>query len=396
MAKCLQCDNPAFSKGYCRRCALKVSRKARQDRWDAGNRVGLTGCSVEGCGSLAVTHGLCMKHSQRVRRGQPLEDRPFAGRSRHPLWHVYSGMVARCYRTTAPQYPNYGGRGIKVCDRWLEDFYAFVEDMGERPSYLHTIDRKNFNGDYEPSNCRWATPQEQARNKRNTLSEAQAMAIEILAPIVENRTEIARALKIAPSKVHYLLGPRRKRAEEAKEFLASPRVPKPPREIKGLASLRTCSVEGCDKAHYGHGLCMRHHYIRIKHPELRELFETRRCDQCGGPMSIDLAKNARFCGEACRMKWHQEKGCYSEEQRRERLGSCTVDGCDKTAWRGGLCQMHAARLAATGDFAPRKRREPKRCSEDGCEAQAVARGMCINHYKIKWRAGAFEKPSPAR
>ena len=82
---------------------------------------------------------------------------------------IWQGMKRRCYLKTARSYPDYGGRGIKVCDRWLESFDNFVEDMGFRPTSKHEIDRINTNGDYEPGNCRWATKKENARNKRNTV-----------------------------------------------------------------------------------------------------------------------------------------------------------------------------------------------------------------------------------
>jgi len=73
----------------------------------------------------------------------------------------------RCYDNTCPNYMNYGGRGIKVCERWLESFENFFADMGAAPSRNHSIDRINVNGDYEPSNCRWATPKEQQGNRRD-------------------------------------------------------------------------------------------------------------------------------------------------------------------------------------------------------------------------------------
>lgn len=76
----------------------------------------------------------------------------------------WQGMKNRCYWKNGPSYHRYGGRGIKVCERWLNSFYNFLEDMGEPPpnSYL---DRINNDGDYEPSNCRWVSPKESANNR---------------------------------------------------------------------------------------------------------------------------------------------------------------------------------------------------------------------------------------
>lgn len=78
----------------------------------------------------------------------------------------WSDMRTRCYNPNNKNYPNYGGRGITICDQWRYSFETFLADMGLKPSKKHTLDRIKVNGNYEPSNCRWATRKEQNRNTR--------------------------------------------------------------------------------------------------------------------------------------------------------------------------------------------------------------------------------------
>lgn len=85
-------------------------------------------------------------------------------------YKTWIGIKTRCYNLNNEKYPIYGGRGIKVCDKWLgeEGFINFLKDMGNKPSSNHSIDRINVNGNYCPENCKWSTRSEQQRNKTNT------------------------------------------------------------------------------------------------------------------------------------------------------------------------------------------------------------------------------------
>lgn len=84
------------------------------------------------------------------------------------LYYTWKSMLRRCYSLTHPKYYNYGGRGISVCDVWRNDFMRFVKDMGSKPDASLSIDRINNDGNYEPSNCRWATDEQQNNNQRRS------------------------------------------------------------------------------------------------------------------------------------------------------------------------------------------------------------------------------------
>lgn len=91
------------------------------------------------------------------------------GKSKTAEYRSWCSMINRCSNKNSDDYKDYGGRGIKVCDRWRNDFTEFLKDMGERPSKLHSIDRIDVDGDYDPTNCRWDDKKEQAENRRNNL-----------------------------------------------------------------------------------------------------------------------------------------------------------------------------------------------------------------------------------
>lgn len=128
-------------------------------------------CSVEGCEAPPpYKKELCNKHYMRFNKYGDVNyiEKRREGQTEHPLYNTYYGMKGRCLQENDKDYPRYGGRGIKVCDRWLgtDGFFNFIEDMGERPNG-HTLDRKDVDGDYSPENCRWADIHTQAVNKQD-------------------------------------------------------------------------------------------------------------------------------------------------------------------------------------------------------------------------------------
>lgn len=129
---------------------------------------------------------------------------------RTPEYISWSAMKSRCYRVTDKSYMRYGGRGIKVCKRWLDvkkGFLNFLTDLGRRPSLNHSLDRIKANKNYTKNNCRWATPSEQGNNRTNNIfiklydtTYSITQACRILNIPVESVRSIKRAKKISYEK----------------------------------------------------------------------------------------------------------------------------------------------------------------------------------------------------
>jgi hypothetical protein len=139
-------------------------------------------CKIENCdgklmldksGKRYPTKGYCQSHYYRLIKYGNAEyqyARIMDGRSLNALYHTYCFILSRCHNKKDKCYKLYGGRGITVCDRWLDKkdgFWNFVKDMGDRPSPKHSVDRIDNNKGYSPDNCRWATYHQQNANKNN-------------------------------------------------------------------------------------------------------------------------------------------------------------------------------------------------------------------------------------
>ena len=147
------------------RAGLKHPRNLRRMRCtcDCGREaIVLLQClrrgETQSCGCLIGQYAR-PKHTHRPKGQPPL-----------PTYQSWQSMKKRCYDPNSAGYASYGGRGITVCEKWMQ-FGGFAEDMGERPDGT-TLDRINVDGHYEPGNCRWATAKEQQRNRRDNIMVA--------------------------------------------------------------------------------------------------------------------------------------------------------------------------------------------------------------------------------
>lgn len=147
----------------------RLSVVGRCDSDDRGQAMWTCQCA---CGTTKNIRGRCLRLGRVVSCGCLRMERLKAGSPTHrmtgtPTWSVWRDMRKRCSNVKAQNFKHYGGRGIKVCDRW-SDFSLFLADMGERPPGS-SIERKDVDGDYEPGNCLWIPASDQPKNTRRTI-----------------------------------------------------------------------------------------------------------------------------------------------------------------------------------------------------------------------------------
>jgi hypothetical protein len=161
----LRCTHPSRAMGETFGRLTVIAELA--DRDSHGNRLFRCRCS---CGNERVLRASPLRKGRVLSCGCLNREKinkacTTHGKYKTPTWYSWQSMLSRCRSPKSPGYKYYGGRGIAVCDRWLK-FENFFADMGERPDGL-TLDRYPDNdGNYEPGNCRWATPLEQIHNRR--------------------------------------------------------------------------------------------------------------------------------------------------------------------------------------------------------------------------------------
>lgn len=145
--------------------AIDMSAKRKEARWkcvcDCGHEIVVSGYGLRsghtkscGCYQLEKALATSIKHGE-TKGGISTDE-----------YKIWAGAKRRCTDKTYKGYKNYGGRGIKMCNEWRDNFSKFIEEVGRRPGNEYSIDRIDNDGDYEPGNVRWATRSQQNKNRR--------------------------------------------------------------------------------------------------------------------------------------------------------------------------------------------------------------------------------------
>lgn len=187
-----------------------IPTPGRKTRWACKCDCGI---EFETCGGK-LRYGEVISCQQCARK-RVSQSRIKHGGSMTSEYRIWTHIKSRCLNKKVPEYKHYGGRGISICDRWRESFENFIADMGSRPSALHSIDRIDNNGNYEPSNCRWSTQKEQTNNTR-------ANRKVLIDSETKNMTQWADSIGIKKE----IIFKRLKRGISGKRLLEAPFAPK--------------------------------------------------------------------------------------------------------------------------------------------------------------------------
>lgn len=190
------------------------------------------------CGKWAFKNGWAIKSGKLkscgCRRFQKSSNKEASKGKRSPEYRTWLCMKDRCCNPNSTGFKNYGARGITICERWRSSYVNFVADMGRKPTPKHSIDRINNEGNYEPSNCRWATSKEQANNRRpmrprnpdwvyknsGKYTHAFILSVEVDGKVIP-LFEAAKLMGITYHQAHYRLFKKEWRRDNAPKFLSA-------------------------------------------------------------------------------------------------------------------------------------------------------------------------------
>lgn len=214
---------PKLGKQFCMKKLNKTEAQIRQRAYRLGLKQDRTSAFFREWQKKAAKSKIGKKRPDQAERLRKWikegvvvpHDSTTHGYSKHPAYNVWRNFLYRCYDENSSSYKHYGGRGIKVCDDW-HNISKFVEwyDGNPQPDNT-TIDRIDVNGNYEPDNCRWATPKIQARNKRNnTLTPDLVEKIRELVGEIGNQREVGRMLGVSYKNINQVMRGRTWAAED--------------------------------------------------------------------------------------------------------------------------------------------------------------------------------------